>query len=412
MKVQGQGNVKQLAIFLALFLFLTLNACNGPEIACEDPLGCIAVARGDPVRIGAMAALSGNASHLGKDSQRAIELAILDRDNTLLDHRIELIVTDSGCEAEAAKVAAELVVEDEDVIGIIGPTCSVSAETAVPIVNDLGLTLISPSATASYLTESTPSGFFRTIASNAYQAQLAAQFAFSQLNARSAAIITDETAVGDELQQTFAAAFTEFGGQITYQNSIAPGDSKTTQILQDAGTTQPDVLYLAMFEPEANLIANRIPEITGLRDTVLLGSTGLFSERFPSDVGAPTINGMYILGPVIDDTIYNAYIERWLARYETPPKSLHNPYAYDATNLLLDTIESIAQIDSHGNILIGLQAMRDALYATKAYPGITGSLSCSPQGDCAAPTGLGMYRISLAEINENQWPPELVWTPE
>ncbi|PIE79501.1 MAG: hypothetical protein CSA11_11900 [Chloroflexi bacterium] len=399
-------------VFLALFLFLGLNACHVPEIACEDPLGCIAVERGDPVRIGAMVALSGSASHLGQDSQRAIELAILNRDNTLLDHRIELIVTDSGCDAKSAKVAAELVVEDEDVIGIIGPTCSVSAETAVPLVNNLGLTLISPSATASHLTENPPSGFFRTIASNAYEARLAANFAFNQLNARTAAIISDKTAVGDELQQTFATAFTEWGGQITYQNSIAPGDSETTQMLQDASATQPDVLYLPMFEPEANLIANRIPEIAAWQDTLLLGSTGLFSKRFPPDVGTLTINGMYILGPVLDDTSYTAYLARWLDRHEQPPQSPNNPYAYDAANLLLDAIESAAQIDTRGNLLIGLHTMREALYATKAYPGVTGELSCSPQGDCAAPTGLGVYRISLAEINENQWPPELVWTPE
>jgi branched-chain amino acid transport system substrate-binding protein len=370
------------------------------------------------VRIGALAALSGNAAYLGEDSQRAIQLAILDRDNTLLDHRIELVVTDSGCDAEVAKIATELVVEDEDVIGIIGPTCSVAAETAVPIVESLRLTLISPAATASQLTntDSEAGGtwqpcFYRTAPSDAAQAQLAAEFAISQLNARTAAIIYDETAVSNDLHVAFADAFQALGGQITFQSSISPSDRNVVEILRGAGGAKPDVLYLPVFEPEANLIASRIPEIVELQDTNLIGGTGLFNARFPVGVGASVINGMYILGSVVDVVDYDAFLERWNGRYDQPPISPYAAHAYDATNLLLDTIATVAQVDNRGNMLIGLQAMRDTLTATEGYDGVTGQLSCTITGDCAALSGLGMYRISREEINGNQWPPELVWTP-
>ena len=409
---------ENLVIFLALFLFLGLSACNAPEISCADSLGCIAVNRGDPVRIGAMAALSGNAAYLGKDSQRAIELAILDRDNTLLDHKIELVVTDSGCDAEVAKIATELVVEDEDVIGIIGPTCTVAVETAVPIVASLGLTLISPTATASRLTNPDQEsgglwqpGFYRTVPSDAYQAQVAADFAFNQINARTAAIIYDETDVSKDLHQSFVDAFQNFGGQITFQSGISPGDSNVTEILRGVEAAAPDLLYLPVFEPEANLIASRIPEILGLQDVSLMGGMGLFNARFPVSVGAPVINGMYILGPAIDEVVYAAFLERWNGRYAQPPSSPHSSHAYDAATLLLDAIETVAQVDNRGNILIGLQAMRDELTATDDYPGVTGQLSCTATGDCAALSGLGVYRISREEINGNQWPPELVWVP-
>jgi branched-chain amino acid transport system substrate-binding protein len=415
MKSQGQESVKQKYFFLALFLFLSISACNGPEIACEDPLGCIAVNRGDPIRIGAMAALSGDASYLGEDSQRAIQLAILDRDNTLLDHTIELVVTDSGCDADVAKVATELVVEDEDVIGIIGPTCSVAAETAVPIVESLGLTLISPAATASRLTDPDDSlwqpSFYRTVFSDTYQAQMTADFAFNQVNARTAAIIYDETDVSHDLQQAFSKAFQDFGGQITFQGGISPGDSNVVDILRGVGATEPDVLYLPVFEPEANLIANRISEVTELQDVRLIGGAGLFSQRFPVSVGVPVINGMYIVGPAVDDEVYAAFLERWNGRYDQPLSSLYSTHAYDATTLLLHTIESVAQVDNRGNILIGLQAMRDELSATKDYPGITGQLSCTETGDCAALSSLGVYRIGREEINGDRWPPELVWVP-
>ncbi|MBE2220137.1 MAG: branched-chain amino acid ABC transporter substrate-binding protein [Anaerolineae bacterium] len=418
MNRQGQGNVKHALVFLALFLFLGVSACNDPEIACEDSLGCIAVERGDPIRIGAMAALSGHAAFLGEDSQHAVEMAILDRDNTLLDHTIELVVTDSGCDAEVAKIATELVVEDEDVIGIIGPTCSVAAETAVPIVESLGLILISPAATASHLTNPDPGtgglwqpGFYRTVPSDTYQAQVAADFAYNQLEARTAAIIYDETAVSQDLHHAFTDAFQNFGGQITVQHIITPGDDTVTEILRSVDAAKPDVLYLPVFEPEANLIASRIPELIGLGTVNLIGGMGLFNERFPVSVGAPVINGMYILGPVVDDQRYAAFLARWNGRYAQPPLNPYTAHAYDATNLLLDTIESVAQVDNRGNILIGLQAMRDQMTATDDYSGVTGQLHCTATGDCAALPGLGVYQISREEINGNHWPPELVWEP-
>lgn len=418
MKLQGQENMKRLFVFLALFLFLGVSACQSPEIACDDPLGCIAVDRNEPIRIGAMAALSGDGAYLGEDSQRAIQLAILDRDNALLDHKIELVTTDSGCTAAVAKIAAELVIEDEDVIGIVGPTCTVAAETAVSIVDNMGLILISPAATAARLTnpDKTTGGlwqpaFFRTVPSDAYQAQVAANFAYNQLNARTAAIIYDETEVSNDLHLAFVEAFKNLGGQVTFQSSISPGDSSVLAILRGAGAAMPDVLYLPVFEPEGNLILSRLSDISSLQDVNLIGSTGLFNPSFPGSVGTPILNNMYLVGPVQAEVVYQEFLARWNGRYSQLPLSPYTAQTYDAANLLLDTIGSVAQVDNRGNLLIGLQAMRDTLSATKEYPGVTGLLSCSPYGDCAAPTSLGIYQLNQEKINDNQWPPELIWQP-
>jgi ABC-type branched-subunit amino acid transport system substrate-binding protein len=38
------------------------------------------------------------------------------------------------------------------------------------------------------------------------------------------------------------------------------------------------------------------------------------------------------------------------------------------------------------------KALRDAIYATKDFKGITGNLSCSPSGDCGAPV-IAVYQI-------------------
>ena len=57
-------------------------------------------------------------------------------------------------------------------------------------------------------------------------------------------------------------------------------------------------------------------------------------------------------------------------------------------------------------LYIPRQALRDALFATKDFDGITGTLSCSPTGDCGAPV-IAVYQISAREVG-----PPVVWPPE
>ena len=51
------------------------------------------------------------------------------------------------------------------------------------------------------------------------------------------------------------------------------------------------------------------------------------------------------------------------------------------------------------NTIIGRQALRDALYATSNFDGITGNLSCNENGDCADP------KIAVNIVKDGQYVP-------
>ena len=53
-------------------------------------------------------------------------------------------------------------------------------------------------------------------------------------------------------------------------------------------------------------------------------------------------------------------------------------------------------IGADGTITVPRKALRDAIYATKDFPGITGNLSCSPSGDCGAPV-IAVYEVVNAD---------------
>ena len=47
--------------------------------------------------------------------------------------------------------------------------------------------------------------------------------------------------------------------------------------------------------------------------------------------------------------------------------------------------------DGSGNLTIPRTALKDALYATSGYEGITGIITCTPLGDCATDVTIGIF---------------------
>jgi branched-chain amino acid transport system substrate-binding protein len=100
---------------------------------------------------------------------------------------------------------------------------------------------------------------------------------------------------------------------------------------------------------------------------------------------------MYFTAPVRPEgSAYDAFVSRYKTKYgDAPITTPYDAHMYDAVNLLLDTIEAVAVQEKDGTLHIGRQALRDALYATAGYEGLTGSLTCDQFGDC----GVARFRV-------------------
>ena len=53
------------------------------EFTCEDPIGCVDIPAGDPIRVGYALVISGPNETLGVDTRRGIEIAIMDKPEVL-----------------------------------------------------------------------------------------------------------------------------------------------------------------------------------------------------------------------------------------------------------------------------------------------------------------------------------------
>jgi len=407
--------------FLVLTLLLALVALGltvvqaQPE--CMDELGCIELGPDDPITVGYMLTTSGATSFLGDDSIGGIELALLSRDNELLGHELEIVGEDSLCSAEGGQTAAQRIASEETIVGVIGTSCSSAGVAALPIISEAGMIMISPSNTAPSLTDADEEaggvwqpGYYRTAHNDLFQGAIAAEFAFDVLGAETLATIHDGSPYADGLQLVMAETFEELGGEVVFQGAVNVGDTDMTAILTEITTNPPDVLYFPIFEPEGNFIAAQSADIPGLEDTSLMAADGLLVESFPENTGDAAV-GMYLSGPAIAGEEYEEFLVTWDEEIGGVPPSGFHAHAYDATNMLLNAVEEVAEVGDDGSSSSGSQALRDALTATEDYDGLTGVLSCSETGDCATGEALGVFIITEAEVDNDEWPPELYWTP-
>jgi branched-chain amino acid transport system substrate-binding protein len=401
---------KAIALLTILVILATaLSACDigGTTFECTDAIGCVDIPPDDPVRVGYALVLSGANETLGIDSARGVEIAVDDK-GEVLGHSIELVGEDSECSAEGGQKALTKLVSDPSLVGIIGTNCSSAGEPASKIASDAGMVLISPSNTAPSLTNPDLTwnpGYLRSCHNDKVQGAAMAQFAYNELGIRTAATIHDGSPYAEQLQQVFADTFVELGGEITTQEAVNTGDTDMRPVLTKIAATGPEFIYYPIFIAEGGHITTQAKEVSGLEDTILSGADGMISPDFIAAAGEAA-EGMYISGPdlAFENPLGQAFLQKHREKYGEEPLSAFHAHAYDGTNMLFAAIEKVAVQDDDGTLHIGRQALRDALYATSNFEGITGTLNCNEYGDCADPL------ITVNHVENGEYVP--VWTAE
>lgn len=406
------------SLFLALILLTALGMPVFADGHCDDSLGCVEVGPDDPIAVGAMLTVSGAIAFLGEDSQGGIELALLARGETLLGRDIELVVEDSLCSAEGGQAAAQRLTADETIVGIIGTNCSSAAQGALPIVSGAGMLMIAPSNTSPSLTNDDIDeggahlpGYFRTSHNDLFLGPLSAQFAVNALGVGALATVHDGDPYTEGAVRVMADTFAELGGEVVFEGAVDKGDTDMTSILTEIAVSRPDIVYFPLFEPESNFLAAQLPHVPGLEEVVMMTAAANFTEGFPENTGDAAI-GLYLSGPLVSGEAYERFLVTWDDEIGGTPPGGYHAHAYDAVNMLLDSVEAVAEEHEDGSITIGRQALRDAIAAIDNYSGLTGQLTCQDEspyaGDCATGTALAIFQITEAEVYDDAWPPPVV----
>ncbi len=378
-----------------------------PTAVCNaDQFGCVKYGPNDKINLGTALVISGANSSLGLDSQYGVKVAIALR-GQVAGHDVTETDTDSGCSADGGTAAANQLKSDTSIVAVVGTSCSSSGVPAAQILSQAGVLLVSPSNTAPSLTDpATHQPFYaRTAHNDKVQGAAMAEYACTVLKAKSAATIHDGSPYAQQLQQVFADNFqSKCGGTITDQEAISVGQTDFTAVLTKIGTKKPDLLYYPIFVAEGALITQQAKQTSGLEKTQLAGADGLLTPDFLSAAGSAA-EGMVLSGPDLNFS-GSFYESTFIPKYkeisgESAPISVFHAHAFDAANMIFDAIEKVAIKDADGNLYIPRTALKDAFLATSGYQGITGTLTCNSDGDCAD------AKISVSQVKNGKF--ERIW---
>ena len=377
---------------ILLLAVLVSGACI-PQNFVVSPLGTVVVGPGEDIQIRSAAVLS-SIGELGSSTQRAVALALADY-GPIKGHNVTMGAgLDSLCTPEGGAAAAQTVIGDRRVVGVIGTSCSAAAVKASPILSEAGLVMLSATNTAPSLTSDLRGnagaeyypGYYRTANNDLYEAEAVAKFAYHDLGLREMAVFHDGDPYTSGLANAFTVAFEQWGGTVMVE-TVNKGDTDMIPVLTQVAAASPDGLFLPLFPDEGAQIIRQIGQIADLGEVTLIGGAALMDFEF---LAIPESEGMYLASPELhfENSVNEAtgrsggdLAAAYQEQYNEAPGSVYMAHAYDATTLLLRAIEAVAVADGE-TLYIDRARLREALTGTTDFSGIVGQLNCDEFGDC------------------------------
>jgi branched-chain amino acid transport system substrate-binding protein len=385
------------SLFVAAALVAGVFAFGGAAAIAEtkgpvtDDLGVVAIPKDAPIVIGGYWVISGPDTGLGVDSQRGAEIAFDDIGNKIIGHPIQFVVEDDACNAEGGQTAGTKLSTLPNIVAVLGPACSSAATAAAPILWKQGIVDIGTATTAPSLTAADRKpdyfGYLRTIYSDADQGRNDAEYFSKVLKCTTLATIHDGSPYASQLAKAAANHFKELGGTVVAEEAITPTDVDMHPVLTGIATKKPCVLYFPIFVAAAAQIVRQAPEVPGLKGTQIYGGSSLASPGLIEAAG-DAVKGFRFTNVDISASVmgkaYPEFIDKYKKKYGEGPINSFHAHAYDAAVILGKAIAAVAKTDASGTTYIGRKALRDALFATKGYDGISGPINCDAHGECGA----------------------------
>ena len=350
----------------AALVLLMLTSLAMPVLAAET------------IKLGGLAPLTGPVAQYGIAVRNGVNLYIeqLNAEGGIDGVPVEMIWYDEKGDELEAMNAYNLLVDRDGVVGIIGDVTSRPMLAVVELVREIGIPIITASATNYDITTDNPS-VFRSCFLDPFQASTMANFANEKLGAKKVAVIYD---IADDYSTGLAESFkaqAEANGQevVAYESGTATDVDFTSQ-LTNIAAKKPDALFVAYYYGPAALIVQQAakPEV-GL-DCVFLGADGIAGiENTISDLALLEKKFYYSDHFAMDSTepAVVDFLTAYETKYNEPVAMAFNATGYDAALLLCEAIKAAGSTD--------FAAVSAALRATDGVQGVTSAFKFDEHND-------------------------------
>jgi branched-chain amino acid transport system substrate-binding protein len=391
--------MKKLYLFIALLMVVLpiLTACGGKEeYECTDEWGCATFEKGDKIKIGMVGPTTGDYSAFGIDISRGANLAVKAHPD-IKGFEIEVLVEDTQGTPEQGAAVANKLSADPQVVAIDGHTFSGSTEVAIPIYGDAHIVMVSPSATNPDLTKLGSPVFNRVVFHDEMQGDFASRYIYEKLGVRKMAVMHDGGAYGQGLADMTASFFEDLGGTVVGGEAITPGETDYSAPLAAIAALEPELIYFGGYDADAAVLVSQMAA-AGLEGVLFFGCDGTYGTNY-LDLAGDASEGTYsTYVPIPESDAFSKFQADYEADYGDPQGKLSpfSPLGYDAMSVIIAALEEVA-VESGDSLVIPRKALADAVRSTKDFEGLTGSLTCSDTGECAAAAVLFM------QVQNGEW---------
>jgi branched-chain amino acid transport system substrate-binding protein len=363
-------------IVAVLFIVFTVFVLSG----CANQTDTV----GEYILIGNIQDLSGPTSVWGTAMKWGAEKAAEDinAQGGINGKLIRIITYDNKNEVNEAINVYKRLVDQDQVVAVIGPPNSSVGIALAPIAEDLKVPIwgyfMDERATTNESTGKPWNYMFLGQLSSNQQAEIMASYALNELNITRVAILYDQSlAYSVTHAEPFANWFSANGGEIVAMEAYQQGDMDYRVQLGKMLAANPEALYITSWVQQ-NAIAYTQARDMGFTG-VILGNNSFFVPM------AELIHnrGYDIYFPVnisFEDDNFKPLVERFKSEFNKFP-ALHIAFGYDGVLALADALKRIETIDP--------TALRDALRQVEGVEGFAGTVTINP--DTHRPRDLTMW---------------------
>ena len=199
----------------------------------------------EPIKIGVMVPLTGDAAVYGEASLNVLQIALNEINNAggINGRKLEYIIEDSKCNGKDGATSAQKLVNIDKVQVIIGGICSSETISAVPIASTAKVVIVSPTASSPALT-GISKYFFRTHPSDATQGKVLAELAYKK-GWRNIGFISEQTDFVKGNYESFKKVFEDLGGKVLVNEEFQTGVLDFRSQLTKLKAANIDALFLA-----------------------------------------------------------------------------------------------------------------------------------------------------------------------
>lgn len=341
--------------------------------------GCGGGASKEPIKIGAIAPLTGPCAKPGNSMKEGIELAVeeINKAGGIEGRSLQVFFEDDASVPAQSVAAAEKLTTKDEVVLVIGAYNSSCVLAHMKVTEREKTPQIDPVAVATAITESGNKWMFRNCATNPMQVNQLADYIFNNMPLKKFAVIHENTDYGKGIAEVFVAAAQKYGATITNVEAYNTGDTDFYAQLTKIKAAAPEALLIGGNLTEGSQITRQAKEI-GL-SVQLFGLGGLSTPEF-DQLAAGSNEGMIVSSYFESETanpLARQFIEAYKAKYNKDP-DMFAAASYEAVYIAKEALTRAGT--KHKDLAAWRQAVRDELAKIKDLPGVQGPTTFDEKG--------------------------------